>query len=101
MATLGSAKALGLDHIIGSLEVGKAADIIAVDLDGLDNLPHYNLASLLVYCQQGHNVSHVWVEGKCLLNNKQFTTLNALHIQQTTRAWQNKIAGIPTSGVPA
>ena len=91
MATLGGAKALGIDHITGSLEVGKAADIIAVDLNHCAAMPLFNIASLLVYSLQGHNVSNVWVEGKRLPNNKQLTTLNLAEIQHKTLQWQTKI----------
>src|SRR5690606_37226249 len=61
MATLSGALALGLEQRIGSLETGKAADVIAIDLHGLESQPLYNPVSQLVYTQTGHRVSHVWV----------------------------------------
>lgn len=93
MATLGGAKALGIDHLTGSLETGKAADIIALDLGGCEHMPNYNLSSLLTYTQQGHNVSYVWVDGKCLLKNKELTTINHENLKQRTQAWQAEISG--------
>lgn len=59
MATINGARALGLEHEIGSLEPGKAADIVAVDLGGLETRPVFNVASHLAYACGRHNVSDV------------------------------------------
>ncbi|MGZ9067032.1 MAG: TRZ/ATZ family hydrolase, partial [Burkholderiales bacterium] len=64
MATLAGAKALGLDAQIGSLAVGKRADITAIDLSNLEVAPCYDPVSDLVYAAGREHVSHVWVEGR-------------------------------------
>ena len=92
MATLNGAKALGIDHLTGSLEAGKMADVIAISLDDITSLPTFNLASLLVYTNQSRNVTDVWVDGKRLLRNKLLTTLNETDIKRNTLAWQQKMA---------
>lgn len=92
MATLSGAKALGIDHITGSLEAGKAADIIAISLDDITSLPTFSLPSLLVYTNQSRNVTDVWVDGKRLLRNKLLTTLNETDIKRNAIAWQKKMA---------
>lgn len=88
MATLSGALALGLEHRIGSLETGKAADVIAIDLHNLESQPLYNPVSQLVYTQTGHRVSHVWVAGKPLLQNRQLETLNEREVIAKARWWQ-------------
>ena len=84
MATFNGAKALGLDDKIGSLEVGKAADITAIDMSGIAMQPIYQPISQLVYTQSGQQVSHVWVEGKALLKNGQLQTINEHEILTKT-----------------
>lgn len=69
MATLGGARALHLDDTIGSLEAGKAADIIAVDFSGYQRYPIYNPLSHLVYVTARDQVSDVWVNGVCRVDN--------------------------------
>ena len=64
MATLGGARALGLDGMIGSLESGKRADLCAVALDSPDMNPCFDLISHLVYVCGREQVSHVWVDGE-------------------------------------
>jgi len=64
MATLGGAQALGLSDEIGSLEVGKAADLTAIDLSGLAQQPIYHPVSQLLYTCNAAQVSDVWVAGK-------------------------------------
>lgn len=64
MATIEGAKALGLDHDIGSLEVGKAADIIAVDMSGPGWSEAPDLETVLIYSGSGRDVRHVWVDGE-------------------------------------
>ena len=91
MATLDGAKALGLDDTIGSLEVGKAADITAIELSALDAQPLYNPVSQLVYTQCGHKVSHVWVGGKALLLSRQLQTLNERELTGKARWWRKQI----------
>jgi 5-methylthioadenosine/S-adenosylhomocysteine deaminase len=91
MATINAAKALGIDTITGSLEVGKAADIIAVDLSSLDSQPCYDVISQLVYATGRDMVSDVWVDGVQLLKDRQLTTLNKTKIIQNTQDWANKI----------
>ena len=63
IATLNGAKALGLDNEIGSLEIGKYADVCAVSLAPLSTTPVNNPLSHLVYASNGSYVSHVWVGG--------------------------------------
>ena len=93
MATLGGAKALGIDHITGSLEVGKAADIIAIKLDAFNCYPAFNWVSLLAYTQISHLVSHVWVDGKALMRERRLTTLNESEIKHKAVQWQKRMQG--------
>ena len=78
MATIGGAKVLGMDKLIGSIEVGKLADIILVRRDGLHNQPivESNPVSQLVYQHQASDVDTVIVNGKVLLRHGKFTELN-------------------------
>lgn len=92
MATLQGAQALGIDDVTGSLEVGKAADITAVDLSGLANQPVYNPVSQLVYSATGQQVSHVWCNGKALLKDFDLQTINSHEIKAKAQNWGQKIA---------
>lgn len=92
MATINAAIALGLDAEIGSLEIGKAADMTAIDLSGIENQPVYNPISQLVYSAGRENVSNVWVAGHHLLKDKVLTTLDEKSILQKAAYWQEKIA---------
>lgn len=91
MATLNGAKAMGIDDQVGSLEVGKQADITAIKMSDIELQPLYNLASQLIYTHSGHRVSHVWVNGKCLLENYELQTINERELKQKVRHWQEKI----------
>ncbi len=92
MATLHGARALGLDDEIGSLEVGKAADIVAVDLSSVETSPCYDVASHLVYVAGRENVSHVWIAGKMLLKNRVAMHLDLDEIRAKAHTWRDKIA---------
>lgn len=92
MATLGGARALGLEEITGSLKVGKAADLQAIDLASLSSQPVFDPISHLVYCAKSTQVSHVWVNGKCLLKDKQLTTLDENKLIQYAQSWGEKIS---------
>lgn len=91
MATINGARALGINEITGSLEPGKAADIIAINVDELSTLPLHNPASALVYNNRNAKVTHVWVNGKALLLSGHLQTLNELELKSRARAWQQKM----------
>ena len=91
MATINGAKALAWDNEIGSLESGKQADIIAVKIDSISQQPLYNPASQLIYTNSGSQVSHSWVAGKMLLENRKLCTINERSLIQTTEQWRKKI----------
>jgi 5-methylthioadenosine/S-adenosylhomocysteine deaminase len=91
MATLGGARALGLEEITGSLKPGKAADIQAIDLNTLSSQPIFDPISHLVYCAKSTQVSHVWVNGQCLLKEGKLTTLNEKELISQAKAWASKI----------
>lgn len=93
LATLGGARALGLDGSIGSLEPGKAADVIALDLSELGALPPGDPASHLVYNNRRCRVSHLWVAGRALVADSRLTTLNEGEIHRNTRLWLSRIHG--------
>lgn len=92
MATINGAKALGIEAITGSLIPGKAADITAVDLSDLNLLPCYDPVSHLVYAAGREHVSHVWVNGKMCVENKQLTTLNISELENRAVYWQERLA---------
>ena len=91
MATINGAKALGLDEQIGSLEVGKAADMIAIDLGTIEANPLYEPISHIVYCTTREQITHTWVAGQMLMQNRQLTTLNTAALLENARYWQQKI----------
>ena len=92
MATINGAKALGLEAMIGSLEVGKYADMAAIDLDTLNSTPTYNPISQIVYATQASQVSHVWCSGKQLLKDGEFTDLDVQIIKSASAQWQSKLS---------
>lgn len=91
MATLNGAIALGIADETGSLEPGKAADITAVDLGGIETQPIYHPLSQLVYATGRDKVSDVWVAGKQVVHNGELTTLDKHEILARTVEWQEKI----------
>lgn len=91
MATLNGAKAMGIEDQVGSLEVGKAADITAIDMSELEAQPIYDPVSQLVYTNSAHRVSHVWVGGKALMLSRQLQTLNERELLAKARWWRQQI----------
>ena len=91
MATLGGAKALGRDADLGSLEVGKWADIAAVRLDDIESQPLFHPLSALIYAAGRHQVSDVWVGGKRLLKDRELTTLDLQDLKSRISHWRQKL----------
>ncbi len=92
MATLHGARALGLEREIGSLEPGKAADIVAVDLGQPETEPVYHPISQLVYAAGRQHVTDVWVAGRRLLADRRLTTLDLADTLREARGWRERIA---------
>ena len=91
MATLGAARALGLDAHIGSIEPGKWADLTAVNLAALELSPCYHPVSHLVYAAGRHDVSHVWVAGRPLIEDGRLTTLDVDELRARAASWEQRI----------
>ena len=92
MATLNGARALGLESDTGSIEVGKAADLVAFDLSGLAQQPVYDPVSQLIYATGRDCVKHLWVGGKQLLDDRRLTRLDEQQLCATARAWGERIS---------
>jgi 5-methylthioadenosine/S-adenosylhomocysteine deaminase len=92
MATLRPARALGLESTIGSLATGKFADLVAVRLADVHTSPCYDPVSQLVYAAGREDVSHVWVNGRLVVDNRNLTTLNADAIMARAAFWRNRMA---------
>ena len=93
MATLNGARALGLEQEIGSLELGKSADLVAFDLSGLAQQPVYEPVSQLIYASGRDCVRHLWVSGKQLLDAGRLTRLDEGRLAAEVGAWGRRIAG--------
>ena len=91
MATINGARALGIDETTGSLEVGKAADITAIDLNQLETQPLYNPVSQIVYAASRDQVTHVWCNGRTLLDNRELQTLDLHKLMDNARSWQSRL----------
>ncbi len=91
MATINGAKALGMEQKIGSLEIGKQADMIALQMDGLAMQPINNVLSHLVYATSGAELTHSWVAGHLLVVDQQLSTLSASHIAASADSWRARL----------
>jgi 5-methylthioadenosine/S-adenosylhomocysteine deaminase len=92
MATLNGAKALGIDAQTGSLERGKSADFIAVDLvSAAATTPVYDVISQLVYAAGRDQVTDVWVAGRTLMHERRLTTIDEAAVLAKAHEWRAKI----------
>lgn len=94
MATLGGARALGLDSRIGSLEPGKAADIIAIDLLAPELLPCYDPVSHLAYAVGREHVTDAWIAGRRQLQDRRPSHIDLDALAVEVAAWQERLAGL-------
>jgi 5-methylthioadenosine/S-adenosylhomocysteine deaminase len=94
LATIQGARALGMEAIIGSLEVGKRADIAVLRLDAVHNVPHFDLSpdnvySQVVYAAKAHDVQHVLIDGQWVMRDRTLLTVD----EALVRAEAQRIAG--------
>ncbi|MCA9777402.1 MAG: amidohydrolase, partial [Candidatus Eremiobacteraeota bacterium] len=92
LATIGGAQALHMENEIGSLEVGKAADLALVDLDQTRLTPLYNnIYSLLVYAVRAGDVTHTVVGGRVLMENRRLLTLDETAIKSEVAEYRKRV----------
>ncbi len=94
MATINAAKAMGLDSKIGSIEIGKRADITAINLDSIDCQPCFDQLSSFVYSADKSSVSHVWIEGAIKIRKHLLVNIDEDKLLHTTKLWHQKIQTI-------
>lgn len=95
-ATLGGAKAMGFDHLVGSIEPGKQADLACIDLSPLESQPMFEVVSQLVYATGRHQVGDVWIAGKPRLRDRVLVDMDIDAIIANARQWRDRIAKIQT-----
>jgi len=93
-ATLGGAKAMGFDHLVGSIEPGKQADLVCVDLSPLETQPLHHVVSQLVYATGRQQVSDVWIAGARKLRERELVDMDTAAIVANARQWRERIAAI-------
>jgi len=93
-ATLGGAKALGFEARIGSIEVGKQADLACIDLAQLETQPLHHVVSQLIYATGRHQVSDVWIAGKAKLRERVLVDMDIAALIANARQWRERIAAI-------
>ena len=91
MATMGGAKALGMDGLIGSLEVGKRADVIIVDVDQPQLTPMYHPASHLVYAVRAGDVRHVMVDGAWVVRDRRLLSIDLDDLLHRVRVFAREV----------
>ena len=91
MGTINGARFLGREAELGSLEIGKLADFIAIDLSGPGNQPVYNPISQIIYSASGADVSHSWINGNAVYVDHKFTTLDIDSTIARAKQWKAKI----------
>ena len=91
LATINGAKALGIEHLTGSLETGKSADLIAIHLNKLNSQPSYHIQSDIVYAINSQQVSDHWIQGKHLLKEGQLSDGMEQDILSKAKEWARKI----------
>ena len=93
MATLGGARTIGLGDRIGSIEVGKRADLVAIDLDHPTMQPVNDPHAALVHADAGARVTHTFIDGQCVYENGAWNTLDIDEVLARAGAWRAKLNG--------
>lgn len=91
LATLNGARMLGMEEQLGSLESGKLADLIALDLDHLSCQPVYDPVSTVVYSGSRQQVSHSWIHGKPVVADGKLLRLSLPELRAEAAAWARQI----------
>jgi 5-methylthioadenosine/S-adenosylhomocysteine deaminase len=91
MATINAAKALGLDDKIGSIEIGKKADVVAIKLSDITISPCYDPISHLVYTCGREHVTHTWVAGELRYSNGLYANIEPMELKEIIQKWQPKL----------
>jgi cytosine/adenosine deaminase-related metal-dependent hydrolase len=99
MATVNGARAMGMSDVIGSLEVGKKADIVLHDLDRPEWVPLHNVVNQLVWSADGRGVHSVWVDGRRVVEGYRCTTIDEAALYAEAQAAAEAI--VRRSGLPA
>lgn len=94
MATINGAQALGWDEEIGSLEPGKFADLIAIEIDSIHHQPLYNLTTQLVQHCANNRITHSWVAGQPLLKDGVLCNFDEDQLISTAKDWGRRLAAI-------
>jgi len=95
MLTINGAGALGLEDRVGSIEVGKQADLCALDLSSPETQPLHHVVSQLIYAASSRQVSDVWVAGRRVLDTGSLATIDLGEVIDRARHWQAKLARQP------
>ncbi|MGI1691192.1 amidohydrolase [Thermoanaerobacter uzonensis] len=93
MATINGAKALLWDKEIGSIEVGKKADIVIIDIDKPHFYPHHNLISALAYTAQASDVDTVIINGKIIMENREIKTADVEKVMYNVEKRAKELIG--------
>ena len=98
MATLGGARGILADHEIGSIEVGKKADLVLHDRDRPEWTPLHNVANQLVYAADGRSVHTVFVDGRKVVDNYRLTTIDEQQLYRDAQRAGEQV--VKRSGLP-
>ena len=96
-APLSGARALGFETKIGSIESGKQADLVCVDLGQLETQPLHHVISQLIYATGRHQVSDVWIAGRPKLRDRVLVDMDSDALIANARQWRARIAAIRIS----
>jgi 5-methylthioadenosine/S-adenosylhomocysteine deaminase len=96
-ATMGGARALGFEHLVGSIEPGKQADLVCVDLAQVETQPLHHVISQLVYACGRQQVSDVWIAGQRKLRERVLVDIDTAALIANARQWRSRIASIKVS----
>ena len=91
MATINGETALRIDDLVGSIEVGKKADLVMVDSNDVNSFPFYNPISHLIYSASGKDVSMTMIDGKIVYQNGNFPTIDIEKVKRAAERYQNKM----------
>jgi len=94
MATLGGARALGIERVTGSIDTGKWADLTCVNLGTLNSQPVYDVVSQLVYASRSDQVADVWIAGRRQLENGQFVHIDTDALIARSNEWRDRMATV-------